>query len=616
MNGTNAEDLGYARRRYRPLFELGRGGMAKVYLAESLASGVRKLVVLKVLNRELAVDEEVRAAFRREAELSARMNHPNVVQVFEVVEYSGVPVIVMEYLDGVSLSRVLQHLQQGGQAMPERLHLYVLTQVLAGLHHFHELRDFEGNSLNAVHRDVSPQNVLVLHEGPVKVVDFGIAKVNAATDHHTRTGMVKGKIHYMPPEQLLGESGIDRRADIFAVGVMLWEAIAGRRMWAGYAEGKVVRSLARGELPRLRDAVPEVSENLERIVEKALALDVAQRYESAQEMQFELERALEAEKQHVNPRELLEFMNRHFGEHRLFQRRAVERALRDPGATISAVMECVTPAVREYSALALGSESGHHRIEHGSAVLESGSHAVEIAADSSSQFEVKGEGDLSSRSQMAIDLGLGTQSSPGSELSVRSRSGTRSWKMAAVLLLIGVGSAGVWYKFRNDAQRANTPAVSPPAARLVQVRIEAQPPGARISLNGQALGTSPYQGKLPASSTEQVVEVRADGHVTERRSLTLSDDVALSIALQPEPPATPAPAVDPQPSAAAETHPASRGTARGRPRTVGRAAAAAPAPAPAPAAAPAAPAPTQDANCSPPYKLSADGVKIYKPECF
>ena len=152
MNGV-AFDQTDPRRAYRQLFELGRGGMAKVYLAESLASGIRKLVVLKVLNPELSANAEMRALFRREAELAAQMNHPNVVQVMEVVEYRESPFIVMEYLDGAPLSTIIK---RAGQQLSLALHLQILCQVLRGLHHFHELRDLDGSPLNGVHRDVSP----------------------------------------------------------------------------------------------------------------------------------------------------------------------------------------------------------------------------------------------------------------------------------------------------------------------------------------------------------------------------------------------------------------------------------------------------------------------------
>lgn len=567
--------MSVSRRRYRPLLELGRGGMAKVYLAESLASGIRKLVVLKVLNRDLADEKEMRAAFRREAELSARMNHPNVVQVFEVVEYGGIPVIVMEYLDGVALSRILQHVQ-----LPLRLHLYALTQVLDGLHHFHELKDFEGNEFNAVHRDVSPQNVLVLHEGPVKVVDFGIAKINTTPDHQTRTGMIKGKIHYMPPEQLMGETSIDRRADVFAVGVMLWEAIAGHRMWEGLSEGKVIRALAKGDLPKLRDVAPNVSEDLERICDKALKIERAERFSTAQEMQIELEQALVKMEGYVQPRELTDFMLKNFGDRRQFQQRTVERALRSPASTVSGVMECVTPP------------------------------SVEVERPS---------GPIGLEDDILNDHLPGA---PGlSRSSVVSVQKSRSWSSA--LLIAGAFSAllvgGIWF-FSRQAPTPTPPPVSAVSTPTppVELQIVAHPPNAEIFVDGAAIGSGSVQRQYPASRNTASIEVRLAGYVTQRRTVRLSGDTSLEVILSPE--ATPAePATAKAKDAASEK---ARAAVASRPRYAAprgaaKAAPAKGAPAAAPDAAPApASAPTAQVNCNPPYKLSADGVKMFKPECF
>src|SRR5512133_2836539 len=300
MNATALEGLGDMHDAYRRLFELGRGGMARVYLAESVVSGIRKLVVLKVLNPEFCADPEMRALFRREAELSAQMNHPNVVQVMAVVEYGNTPVIVMEYLDGTPLSLLLK---EAGERLPLPLHMHVLSQVLAGLHHFHELRDLDGAPLNTVHRDVSPQNVMVLHDAPVNALDFGSDKINATNNQVTRSGTIKGKLHYMPPEQLFGESGVDRRADVFAVGVMLWEAVADRRMWEGKTEIELLRSLATGALPNLRDVAPSVPEAVLEIVKRATNLDRKNRFGTAQEMRAAIDRVLAQEGWMVQPRE-------------------------------------------------------------------------------------------------------------------------------------------------------------------------------------------------------------------------------------------------------------------------------------------------------------------------
>jgi serine/threonine protein kinase len=306
--------------------------MAKVYLAESLASGIRKLVVLKVLNPELGLNSEMRALFRREAELAAQMNHPNVVQVMEVVEQRESPFIVMEYLDGASLSTIIK--RAGGQ-LPLSLHLQILCQVLLGLHHFHELRDLDGSPLNGVHRDVSPQNIMVLHDGPVKVLDFGIAKVSATDVQATRSGIIKGRIQYMPPEQILGASSLDRRADLFAVGVILWEAVARRRMWEGKTEVELFRALATGTLPNLREFAPGAPESIMRLVQRATDVDPDKRFVNALEMRAAIEEASAKEGLLSRPHELALFMAGHFGETRREEQLQIKAALRgelDSGA--------------------------------------------------------------------------------------------------------------------------------------------------------------------------------------------------------------------------------------------------------------------------------------------
>lgn len=329
MAAANLDDpSSFEESGYRQLFELGRGGMARVFLAERSSSGVRKVVVIKVLKPEFRADEETRAAFQREAELSAQLNHPNVVQVLEVVEGTA-PGIVMEYLDGVSLGTVLKHAQH---ALPLPLHIHVLSQVLAGLHHFHELRNLDGEPLNPVHRDVSPQNIMVLHDGAVKLLDFGIAKVTLPFSEVTRVGVFKGKIHYMPPEQLLGGQNVDRRTDVFSVGVMLWEAVARRRIWQDVPEIEVLRALSAGEVPRLTEHVAEVPDSFRHIVDRATAVDPSDRFATAQEMQSAIDQALREQGWFVQPRELAEFMAEHFGASRRARELKLKTALRAPFA--------------------------------------------------------------------------------------------------------------------------------------------------------------------------------------------------------------------------------------------------------------------------------------------
>lgn len=266
---------------YRPLRELGEGGMARIYLAYGQGSqGVGKLVVLKVM-RESADDVAAREMFLEEARLSARLNHPNIVQVYEVVPSGEFPYMVMEYLDGKPLSKI----RSGGHITQSML-LTVLCEVLIGLHYAHELRDYNGTPLHIVHRDVSPHNVFVTYDGAVKVLDFGIAKTDAAMAR-TEAGQIKGKLAYMAPEQLLGET-LDRRADIFAVGAMLWEVAVGGRVWENVSQANLMHRLANGDIPRPSQRAA-VDAELEAIILKAMAPDPKLRYATALEMQQALE---------------------------------------------------------------------------------------------------------------------------------------------------------------------------------------------------------------------------------------------------------------------------------------------------------------------------------------
>ena len=271
--------------------------MAFVQLAISRGpDGFKKLVVLKSLRDNLASDPSIVAMFRHEARLAARLNHPNVVQTYEVADVGGQHVMVMEFLDGQPLSSVIKKASSKGR-LSRGAHLRILCDALAGLHYAHELADFDGKKLGMVHRDVSPQNIFVTYDGQAKVLDFGIAKIISGNAEHTQTGIVKGKLRYMAPEQMVGAT-IDRRADIFAVGVMLWEALANARMWPQMSEVSVMNHVVNGEFPSLRDANPDVPEVFVGICSKAMALEPEARYDTAQDLQFDLEAALEGLGEH------------------------------------------------------------------------------------------------------------------------------------------------------------------------------------------------------------------------------------------------------------------------------------------------------------------------------
>ncbi len=280
--------------KYQPLMELGRGGSAVVSAA--LARGIggfSKLVVLKTIKEELCAHPDAVRASLNEARLAARMSHPNIVQVYEVYQERGLPVIVMEYLDGLSLSRVARQGQHTPGPQLLRVILSILCKVLEGIRYAHGLRDFDGKPLGIVHRDISPQNVMLTYDGQVKLVDFGTAKLTAGADRLSPlSGMFRGKLGYMPPEQVCGEP-IDGRVDLFAVGVMLWEAVAGKRLWGELHQAGIIRRLMEHDIPQLSDEVPGVDPELARICSRALAPLREERYPDATAFLRDLERYLD-----------------------------------------------------------------------------------------------------------------------------------------------------------------------------------------------------------------------------------------------------------------------------------------------------------------------------------
>jgi serine/threonine-protein kinase len=310
--------------KYRIVLPLGQGGTADVYLAVADGpSGFTKLVVVKVLRKSLASDSEFRMMFVSEARLAARLHHPNIVQTNEVIEVDGAPVLVMEYLDGQPLSQVIVRGKQGGFTLP--MQLRVLADALAGLHAAHELADFDGTPLGVVHRDVSPHNLFVTVEGQAKVLDFGIAKLERSMVE-TEVGTVKGKLRYMAPEQVAGDK-LDRRADVYAAGVILWEALTGERMWKGSSEGEIRARVLAGDLPLSETSRPDVPQVLARICRRALSRAPGDRHATARQLADELEAAMSELGLAASQREIGAMVARLFEDIRGETKRTIETKL-------------------------------------------------------------------------------------------------------------------------------------------------------------------------------------------------------------------------------------------------------------------------------------------------
>jgi serine/threonine protein kinase len=276
--------------RFELIAELASGGMATVFLARlSGVAGFQRLVAIKRLHPHLAREPEFVEMFLDEARLAARIHHPNVVPIQEVGESDRGYYLVMDYVEGDTLAHMLARAAQAKTQMPWGVTIRVLLDALAGLHAAHELRDDTGEPLQIVHRDVSPQNILVGVDGIARLVDFGVARA-ASRLSTTRSGQLKGKLAYMAPEQARGGT-IDRRADIFSCGIVLWEALALKRLFKGEGEAETLNRVLYDPIRPPSAARADVPPALEAVCMKALEREPDARYATAQEFADDLEKA-------------------------------------------------------------------------------------------------------------------------------------------------------------------------------------------------------------------------------------------------------------------------------------------------------------------------------------
>jgi len=267
---------------YQLIQNIGIGGVAKVMRARHIHPMYGETTfAVKILHEDLSRDPRVVALFRNEAYVLAMLNHPNIVRTFEAGVQDDKLFIAMEYIDGRDLDELAQRCKRARQPIPISIILHIIGEILKGLAFAHELADADGNRLNLVHRDVNPANVFLSYDGHVKLGDFGVAAIAAGQVEKNRE--LAGKIGYFAPEQLEG-ADVDRRADIFAVGVMLYEVLTGERLFAGDDTDKVMRLNRHAKVPRPSKANPEISSELEVIVLKALERRPCDRYASAHAM--------------------------------------------------------------------------------------------------------------------------------------------------------------------------------------------------------------------------------------------------------------------------------------------------------------------------------------------
>jgi eukaryotic-like serine/threonine-protein kinase len=459
--------------RYELLARIGSGGMAEVFLAMSQGlAGFNKLVVLKRLRPDVAKDKAMITMFLDEARLAARLQHPNIVNTYEVGEQGGTYFIAMEYLEGQPLNRVLKHASVGSLFRPE-MWCHVFAQALSGLHHAHEQRGFDGQPLEIVHRDLSPHNVFLTYSGEAKIVDFGIARatMNVAT---TGTGMLKGKANYMSPEQVRGEA--DRRSDIFAIGLGLWEALAGHGVYRGEPMA-VLHRVLNEPIPLLAEARPDLDPKLCAIVMKALEKEPDRRYQTAKELRDALDAFVRDQGVEVRDEAVGDTLAKMF------------QTLRDQVA--ARVKECVVElASRQDEAPMSGSALPSLKLTN-----QTGESEVVLVE---SLREESGTPKWAAAVPPSLTTAVAAPPPSAGTAPAPSRGLTRTkWAVGVLGAVAIVGTALVASRGMIPAPRA-----TPATPATIRVALDSTPSGAAIEKDGQVIGHTPATLDLPGGHHE------------------------------------------------------------------------------------------------------------------
>jgi eukaryotic-like serine/threonine-protein kinase len=294
------------------LYELlAKGGMAEVYRGKMVgAGGFEKRVAIKRILSDFANSQEFQKMFLAEANVMSTLEHANIVQVLDFFRERDELFLVMDFIFGRNLRQILKRAQEIKTPLPIPIALYMMAKTAEALDFAHRKADAHGKSLGIIHRDVSPQNIMVSFDGDVKIVDFGIAKL-ANSAEKTQTGVLKGKFGYMSPEQIEGLT-LDYRSDIFSLGVVLYECLAGRKLFQADTEVQIIKMIQTFRTPRIAADRPEVSEDLEKIMQRALLKDRVKRYQSALEMADELSSVLMKEYGGCNALKSADYLKRLF----------------------------------------------------------------------------------------------------------------------------------------------------------------------------------------------------------------------------------------------------------------------------------------------------------------
>jgi serine/threonine-protein kinase len=441
---------GYKLDRYELLCPLAQGGMASIWLARLQGKhGFEKLVAIKTILPHFAADARFRQMFLDEARIASRIEHANVAQILDLGEQHDILYLVMEWVEGDALSKLSRAVEKDGQLVPLGILLRILADTCAGLHAAHELCDAMGHPLSVVHRDVSPQNILVNTRGVVKVIDFGVAKARDRHAEETSSGILKGKIQYMAPEQATGKA-VDRRADVWAIGAILYRMLSGRAPFEAENQLATLHLLTSGMSPP--PLPPNVPKPVAAVVRRALTHDVQGRYATAAELQVALDAAMRATQNVTRASDVAAYVGERLAPRALARKEALALAMKS-----AAERSRVAKVLQTNTEVASGVQRPGPADETLSAQLDAENIEIPTMLLTREASAPQGEGSIGTLASASIDAVDGSRAH---RLSKR--------KVAMAFGVASVGFAATWFAIRpyptiEATSAAQAPAIESPS---------------------------------------------------------------------------------------------------------------------------------------------------------
>ncbi|MEZ4247594.1 MAG: protein kinase [Polyangiales bacterium] len=518
---------------YDVLGRLAVGGMAEVLLARPRGTSGRPLVVKKILSH-FADDDDFRAMFEDEAKLGLLLDHPNIVRCSDRGAVDGQPYLEMEWVDGVPLGRLIRRARDFG-GVPDRLAVTIGAKVADALAHAHQLVDEDGRPLNLVHRDISPHNVMISYDGEVKLLDFGIAKAEAR-QHETRAGVVKGKFAYMAPEQIRAES-IDARADLFALGVVLFESLIGKSLYRRETDAETMNDILDGAVPMLSGYVDAPSRELEAALRKALAKDARERFQSAAAFRDALLSWLRGHGGPASAREISELVARCFAaeaergprvDTMPFGQSVVLGAPPRPSAPSGTRELDLEIGELDLPPIDLAPRSSHRPTAAPKITVSSGDPFDPLAGPPLDVAPLKLDTPAAVRASTPrpapTPASRPARVAPPRPVPSTSSGGSRMWLVAlSVVAVLALGAVGVfvWKPWAEPAAEVDDASRATPLPRTGSaILVTSLPAGAQVTIDGEPRGSTPLEipGLEPG---EHVVVVSAEGFDPHEQTVTL-----------------------------------------------------------------------------------------------